>query len=57
MIHCTILQNLGFQTEIAVNGEEAVNAHSNGKIYDLILMDMDMPWSMDGIQVIIFKKQ
>ncbi|XP_010548750.1 PREDICTED: two-component response regulator ARR22 [Tarenaya hassleriana] len=39
----------GIQNEVVCNGKEAVDVHSSGKNYDLILMDMDMP-VMNGIQ-------
>jgi len=42
-----ILQNLGYSTEFADNGSEAVKAFAPGK-YSAILMDMAMP-GMDGL--------
>ena len=43
-----ILQRLGYQPELANDGQEAVEA-ANFKSYDLILMDMQMP-VMDGLE-------
>ncbi|KAA0989154.1 response regulator [Dyadobacter aurulentus] len=43
-----ILQKLGYEPDIAKDGQEALQA-SNHKNYDLILMDMQMP-VMDGIE-------
>ena len=43
-----ILKKLGFRTEVAVNGAEAVKALETFH-YDLVLMDMQMP-QMDGIE-------
>lgn len=43
-----ILKKLGYQPEIAKNGQEAVEA-ANLKDYTLILMDMQMP-VMDGLE-------
>ncbi|KAL1212729.1 Two-component response regulator 24 [Cardamine amara subsp. amara] len=48
-IHHKLLDRLGIQNDIVCNGKEAVDAHSSGRNYDLILMDMDMP-IMNGIQ-------
>lgn len=43
-----LLQKMGHKVEVVVNGQEAVNAIINGnKLYDLILMDCEMP-IMDG---------
>lgn len=44
----TILQHVGFNVDVANNGQEAVSAAA-GKRYDLILMDMCMP-EMDGLE-------
>jgi two-component system, sensor histidine kinase and response regulator len=43
-----ILNKMGFQPELVLNGQEAVHA-SSLKHYDLILMDMQMP-EMDGLE-------
>lgn len=42
---CNILE-----TQVAENGKQAVDLHRCGAIFDLILMDMEMP-IMNGIQV------
>lgn len=38
-----LLKKYGMTYEIANNGQEAVNAATSGKAYDLILMDLNMP--------------
>ena len=43
-----ILNKMGYQPDIAENGQEAVEA-ARRKAYDLILMDMQMP-EMDGLE-------
>ena len=43
-----MLQNLGYQVDVVVNGQEAVAAMNHG-LYDLILMDCQMP-EMDGLE-------
>ncbi|XP_044502360.1 two-component response regulator 24-like [Mangifera indica] len=48
-IHQQLLQNLGVENQVVGNGKEAVDAHSSGHHFDLILMDMDMP-VMNGIE-------
>ncbi|XP_062147849.1 two-component response regulator 24-like [Alnus glutinosa] len=44
-----LLDALGIQNHVVGNGKEAVDVHSSGKSFDLILMDMDMP-VMNGIE-------
>lgn len=39
-----------FETQVAENGKQAIDLHRCGAIFDLILMDMEMP-IMNGIQV------
>ncbi|KAE8673100.1 putative Response regulator 24 [Hibiscus syriacus] len=48
-IHHRLLDNLGIENEVVVNGKEAIDIHCSGKTFDLILMDMDMP-VMNGIE-------
>jgi len=50
MIHRRLLDALGIQNQVVGNGKEAVDVHSSGKSFDLILMDKDMP-VMNGIEV------
>ncbi|KAK0583565.1 hypothetical protein LWI29_038251 [Acer saccharum] len=49
-IHHRLLENLGIENQVVRNGKEAVDVHSSGKYFDLILMDMDMP-IMNGIEI------
>ena len=51
IIATEILENLGFETDIAVNGEEAVRMinEADTGYYDIVLMDMQMP-VMDGCE-------
>jgi len=42
------LKNMGYDADLAENGQEAVNAALNNR-YDLILMDIQMP-VMDGLE-------
>lgn len=42
----TYLSRLGYQVDLAIDGQEALSAHAGGQ-YDLILMDCQMP-NMDG---------
>ena len=50
-IACEILQEAGFETECAANGQEAVRmvGLSDGDYYDAVLMDVQMP-VMDGYE-------
>jgi two-component system, chemotaxis family, sensor histidine kinase and response regulator WspE len=45
-----LLQNKGYQVEVAVNGVDAWNAARTGE-YDLIITDVDMP-RMNGIELV-----
>lgn len=47
-VTCRALQKLGYSTEVATNGHEALVAWESGK-FDLILMDCQMP-EMDGYE-------
>jgi len=42
-----VLQNLNLQCDEAENGQIAVDLHKQGNVYDLVLMDKEMP-VMDG---------
>ncbi len=44
----TMLERLGWDVTLAVNGIEAVQA-ANEQVFDLVLMDMQMP-EMDGLE-------
>jgi PAS domain S-box-containing protein len=44
----TLMERLGYEVDLAVNGREAVHAAAS-KAYALILMDMQMP-EMDGLE-------
>ncbi|GLU07856.1 hypothetical protein SLE2022_247960 [Rubroshorea leprosula] len=48
-IHRKLLDNLGIESETVTNGKEAVDVHCDGKNFDLILMDLEMP-IMNGIE-------
>jgi CheY-like chemotaxis protein len=45
-----VLQNLNLQCDEAENGQVAVDYYKQGKTYDLVLMDKEMP-IMDGHEV------
>jgi len=51
-IAAEMLRDAGFEVDLAENGQVGVNhvhaAHADGRPYDLVLMDMQMP-TMDGI--------
>lgn len=49
-VHRMLLSKLGVETQEAENGREAVDLCAAGMVFDLILMDMEMP-IMDGPQV------
>ncbi|KAL3725152.1 hypothetical protein ACJRO7_030206 [Eucalyptus globulus] len=49
MIHHQLLNVLGIVNHVVGNGKEAVEIHSSGKKFDLVLMDRDMP-VMNGIE-------
>lgn len=49
-IHKRMLRSLGIENQVVGNGKEAIDIHSCGKMFDLILMDLDMP-IMNGIEV------
>ncbi|XP_021770474.1 two-component response regulator ARR22-like [Chenopodium quinoa] len=48
-INLKYLTRNGFETEVAKNGQEAVEYFQMGYKFDLVLMDMEMP-IMDGFQ-------
>ncbi|KAI3908183.1 hypothetical protein MKW98_029484 [Papaver atlanticum] len=48
-IHSCHLRALGFQTQEVENGKEAVRLHEEGKRFDVILMDYEMP-EMNGAE-------
>ncbi len=47
-VACRLLAQLGYQAEVANNGEEAVEALARGP-FDLVFMDLQMP-RMDGLE-------
>ncbi|TKY62272.1 Transcription factor PIF1 [Spatholobus suberectus] len=49
MIHQKMLNSVGVKNVAVENGKEAVDIHSSGQNFDLILMDRDMP-VMNGIE-------
>ncbi|PON51409.1 Two-component response regulator [Parasponia andersonii] len=48
-LHRRLLQNMGIENQAVGNGREAIDVHYSGKVFDLILMDLDMP-VMNGIE-------
>ncbi|KAK6915295.1 Signal transduction response regulator, receiver domain [Dillenia turbinata] len=48
-IHKVIMTKLGFETQVVDNGKMAVDLHTSGCSFDVILMDMEMP-VMNGIE-------
>ncbi len=50
MMEKSILESAGYEVDIAVNGEEALQ-HSKMKNYELIISDLEMP-GMDGFELI-----
>jgi PAS domain S-box-containing protein len=44
-----VLEKVGAHTDIAANGREAIGHIRNGGIYDLVIMDLQMP-EMDGYE-------
>ena len=51
-----ILEKVGAKGDIAGNGREAINHIRDGKIYDLIIMDLQMP-EMDGYETTQYLRQ
>jgi len=50
-----ILKNLGVEFDMVENGREAIEALQN-KLYDLILMDIEMP-VMNGLETVKFIRE
>jgi signal transduction histidine kinase/ActR/RegA family two-component response regulator len=48
-VACEMLEDLGLTYDLAEDGRQAVDKVNNGKVYDLVLMDIQMP-IMDGYQ-------
>jgi CheY-like chemotaxis protein len=52
LVACELLRGVGFEVDVAENGQVGVNQvharHTEGRPYDIVLMDMQMP-VMDGV--------
>ncbi len=46
-----MLEDIGYETEMAATGAEAVNMLSNGVHYDLVFSDVIMPGGMTGVDL------
>ncbi|KAF8388332.1 hypothetical protein HHK36_026998 [Tetracentron sinense] len=44
LMHKTILKRLGVESEVTENWIEAVNLYRSGAVFDLILINMEMPF-------------
>ena len=53
-IHRVLLSKFTTEIQVAENGKEAVELYRSGALFDLVLMDKDMP-IMNGLEVIFFK--
>ncbi|KAF5749282.1 two-component response regulator ARR22 [Tripterygium wilfordii] len=42
-IHSMLLENLGVEVQVALNGQQAVELHRLGSSFDIVLIDMEMP--------------
>ena len=55
-IACVMLNNIGYEVEIAANGEEALEqfrrAHEAGSPFDAVLLDLTVPGGMGGKELI-----
>ncbi len=53
-IHRVLLSKFTTEILVAENGKEAVDRYRSGALFDLVLMDMDMP-IMNGLEVCFLK--
>jgi CheY-like chemotaxis protein len=53
-IHRVLLSKFTTEIQVAENGKEAVDRYRSGALFDLVLMDMDMP-IMNGLEVCFLK--
>ncbi|GMY20335.1 two-component response regulator ARR22-like [Fagus crenata] len=53
-IHRVLLSKFTTEIQVAENGKEAVDLYRSGALFDLVLMDMDMP-IVNGLEVCFLK--
>ncbi|NIK48883.1 CheY-like chemotaxis protein [Variibacter gotjawalensis] len=49
-----LLEEIGFSTAIAYNADEAISILEVRNDFDLVITDIDMPGSMDGLKLAAF---